>query len=533
MDDIEFVCGVDTDLGELYFQAKKNHSLGSAGYSLVLFRAIADLVCNKLAKLKGHDFNSDGICGRINELENKRHVNGAVIHLLHDIRLAGNKGAHPEEHKLSSDDLGNLALSTAKLVCELVEQYIYQNPGGKVPQYNFVSNAINLDDGLKGLCYRSVIEGDAESQYELGLYLLEKSRDEYDSLAEGESIYIDISPARALSKQAYHYISLASDSEYPAAIYKVGMAMIAGENMEKNVAGGEHMVWRASELSNIDAMAYLGWLYLEGSEYFVPDPKEGISLLKKAAAQDSPYALTVLGELYFVKGDHANALRFFIHAAEAGFGHAQIRYSEHLISNQEYEKARVWLKQALDQGFSIANLYIARTLKAEGGSQNLAAASALFDEYIKFSEDPSGALEIAGYYFNGDIGAVDILKAARVVVLAYRWSEKPTLVSKKILKLSKKIHKSLKFGLCNRERSEEWLLASLNFDENSIPEADEWAAASKLKRIASESSVSRSPESILKSVGVNTKRPTRVDTKLGRNETCTCGSGKKYKHCCL
>jgi len=27
--------------------------------------------------------------------------------------------------------------------------------------------------------------------------------------------------------------------------------------------------------------------------------------------------------------------------------------------------------------------------------------------------------------------------------------------------------------------------------------------------------------------------PHRVETKVGRNEPCPCGSGKKYKKCCL
>ena len=26
--------------------------------------------------------------------------------------------------------------------------------------------------------------------------------------------------------------------------------------------------------------------------------------------------------------------------------------------------------------------------------------------------------------------------------------------------------------------------------------------------------------------------PVRNEVKIGRNEPCTCGSGKKYKHCC-
>ena len=28
-------------------------------------------------------------------------------------------------------------------------------------------------------------------------------------------------------------------------------------------------------------------------------------------------------------------------------------------------------------------------------------------------------------------------------------------------------------------------------------------------------------------------KPMRVEKKLGRNEPCSCGSGKKYKHCCV
>ena len=28
------------------------------------------------------------------------------------------------------------------------------------------------------------------------------------------------------------------------------------------------------------------------------------------------------------------------------------------------------------------------------------------------------------------------------------------------------------------------------------------------------------------------KEPVRNDNKVGRNDTCTCGSGKKYKNCC-
>ena len=31
---------------------------------------------------------------------------------------------------------------------------------------------------------------------------------------------------------------------------------------------------------------------------------------------------------------------------------------------------------------------------------------------------------------------------------------------------------------------------------------------------------------------LNTPKPAKVEKKIGRNEPCSCGSGKKYKKCC-
>ncbi|MEO5569428.1 MAG: PBPRA1643 family SWIM/SEC-C metal-binding motif protein [Bacteroidia bacterium] len=32
---------------------------------------------------------------------------------------------------------------------------------------------------------------------------------------------------------------------------------------------------------------------------------------------------------------------------------------------------------------------------------------------------------------------------------------------------------------------------------------------------------------------LNPPEPVKNDITLGRNDSCSCGSGKKYKHCCL
>ncbi len=40
------------------------------------------------------------------------------------------------------------------------------------------------------------------------------------------------------------------------------------------------------------------------------------------------------------------------------------------------------------------------------------------------------------------------------------------------------------------------------------------------------SSKNYKPKPVLKEI------PVRTDAKIGRNDPCTCGSGKKYKKCC-
>ena len=40
------------------------------------------------------------------------------------------------------------------------------------------------------------------------------------------------------------------------------------------------------------------------------------------------------------------------------------------------------------------------------------------------------------------------------------------------------------------------------------------------------------PIKTLKRKEINDKEPTVVEKKVGRNDPCTCGSGKKFKKCC-
>lgn len=42
-----------------------------------------------------------------------------------------------------------------------------------------------------------------------------------------------------------------------------------------------------------------------------------------------------------------------------------------------------------------------------------------------------------------------------------------------------------------------------------------------------------SPSRMLNSYMTKPKQKVRKGKKIGRNDKCPCGSGKKYKHCCL
>jgi hypothetical protein len=68
-------------------------------------------------------------------------------------------------------------------------------------------------------------------------------------------------------------------------------------------------------------------------------------------------------------------------------------------------------------------------------------------------------------------------------------------------------------------------------EEESLPTAWEWRSAVEESRPAFEAALADPSRPRMGAVAYKPDR--RPAAKIGRNDPCFCGSGKKYKHCCL
>jgi len=97
---------------------------------------------------------------------------------------------------------------------------------------------------------------------------------------------------------------------------------------------------------------------------------------------------------------------------------------------------------------------------------------------------------------------------------------------------------NIKTEIChNIFRSASSLMAYEQF-LRKLPQRTEHGAASAFGGTATASSGGAQPESRPSDVvseaneAIAKARPVRTGPKVGRNDPCPCGSGKKYKHCC-
>lgn len=72
---------------------------------------------------------------------------------------------------------------------------------------------------------------------------------------------------------------------------------------------------------------------------------------------------------------------------------------------------------------------------------------------------------------------------------------------------------------------------SLEKLNEAVEEAREQEAAANPNMAAAAMGATASYDEFMRAM--RNKRPIKKDNKIGRNEPCPCGSGKKYKNCCL
>jgi TPR repeat protein len=481
IDDVTFVNEIDIEVGKLYSEAKKTLSRDVPQHTLTLSRSITNLICKKIANHRGVDLPNNNLAENINILANQKIINPSFKDAFHQLRVLGNKGPHPEEHKQSHKEFVEEAEQALGLCCELVSDYKLQFFGGSIPKYQYQKvDSDSKDKELKNLAYKASIQGEEKSLYEMGMYL-KKKYDELHELGAETTTAMQLGFAR---EQFMSCLNLSAIQQYPPALYENGCAQLlqtTANDIEKGISSLNDIKY-AAELGHIESIYLIGCFQLVGKKElnFLQDKEAAISNLKIAADDDHPKALTLLSDYYIDKKDYKKAQEMLLTAVEAGYPRAKVRLAEVYLKNQlpcnDRDEVEEWLRAIDGNVVPEAQFILAKWLiKYKDSPDNLNYAVSIFDSY-NYKDD---AIDFE--YMND---AADILSkkpfddnalpvAAILACEAYRLSENPSVARKKAYeraqKIGRKVIKTLKLGKASPVVIQKLTQLRIFFDDKGEP----------------------------------------------------------------
>lgn len=506
MNDVEFAHNLSPQLATHYEQAK-DLSLTAPAYALTFLRSFAAIFCEmvELGTVGEKNLNV-----KIKLVRDGKHGTAKVVEQLRILQASGNQAVHPEEYDWTTLDFPSMVESGLSAAIYLMEHLYWLRHGdANLPAYFVEKPTPNIQ---RDLSYRAVFEEDGEARYTLGLHFKEKA----DRLQAADGVQrVDDGygyTARAAIDQAIYWFKLAGECEHSGGNYEYGAYLSRlkdsdGKSRLNERQMGERYVWQASNADNADALALLGDFYFAGSALYDVDLAYARELYAKAAAQSHPKALAQLGKMY-ERGlggpsDFDAAFRCSLQAAEAGFPQAQF----HLYALHKQKHAFVgdsasalhWLNEAAVQKYPDAMMALADLLVQQRvPGRAVMEAKTLYEECINTPH-----LQIKALYSLANLIAthsedLDELNMA----LSYSLNCREEVMGKPeyhaVLmgcgRILETLKKKIQFAM-NRT------YPGFSFQ---FPVAD----------------VEPSPKA-------------QAGRSTGRNDPCPCGSGKKYKHCCI
>ena len=397
VDDITFVNSIDSEVGKLYCEAKVALSRDVPQHTLTLSRSINHMICKKIAKHNGVDLLSDNLAENISILANQKIINFSMKDAFHQLRVLGNKGAHPEEHKQSHKEFAEEAEQALGLCCELVSDYKFQFFGGSIPKYQYQKvDPDSKDKELKNLAYKASIQGEEKSLFEMGMYLKKKYDELYELVQSGEEATTAMQLGFA-REQFMSFLNLSALQHYPPALYEGGRIKLlqeTGDYKEKRASGLSDIQY-ASELGYVEAIFLIGCFQYVGEKElnFPKNIEAAISNLKVAADHDHPEALTILSDYYIDKKDYKKARAMLLTAVEAGYPMAKVRLAEVYLRNQlpcnDRDEVEEWLRSIDGSIVPEAQFTLAKwLLEYKLSPENMDFALFIFENssQLKFSE---------------------------------------------------------------------------------------------------------------------------------------------------
>jgi TPR repeat protein len=579
MNDIEFAQKVSTHIGEIYREAKRS-CRQFPKHALSQTRALASLCCDLLLSSDA-PHGPRGLNDKIALLVRSDRIHPDTLELLHKLRRWGNAAAHPEVSLMSGQKLaalGDHGLATARNLLEIVFRDIQH--GAPVPDYDVVPH--DEADELKELTYRALIGNSAADQHQVAMYLMQTIEDKIAVVKAGSSaapsLHADQLELNSLRTRAVDLLGYASEAGYAPAHYEFGLAMFNGMRGDDKVSMGVNRIARAARCGHADALAWSGQAALYGLYDYEVDYELAREYLEKAAADDHPMALTLLSRMHRcglgVTTDAEIAFALTLRAAEAGYPIAQYETALALFqgdgAGQDEPAALQWLRRSSDAGYALAGRMVAILIRRGEAPGTPEEAAQLLMNAI-----PScniARLDLADMFVAGT-DAERQIQAAYLVQECYELAlkENDAVLAEQCRRQGPVVAAAL--GALGSGMPDhllkELLMARFLFDLGGQPyphrldrarlffesarvlskakSQDPRDAARRVGLPASGTGLpsstsrqrllpARSPmaeRSMLQPSSLHPVRQRVIGAKVGRNNVCPCGSGLKYKQCCV
>ncbi len=406
---------------------------------------------------------------------------------LNYLRVMGNKGAHPgssfRSHKAALDT-ALTALQTAYKIALWLYEMLYPQYAEDLPAYQAPSHTDS--DKVYG---DAVVRDDADARYFLGMMFRQRAQHATDTEKQQE-----------YWQDSAYWLRKAAQQQQAAALYQLGSLYLHGQGVAQNTEQAVHYMTQAADAQYADAQFALGCLLFEEpsetAHSYPQDHAQAFEYFMKAAQQEHLGALNRLVQMYYeglgVAQDVDEAFYYAQKAALAGYPSAQFKLA-HLyqtglgVEKNEAEAFR-WYQEAAQAGDADAQLVMFKCY-----SNGLLVEKDMLQaiEWLQQADaqEHAGAAYYLGLAYKRGIGVQqDVVRALN---LLKRCIETDSL--------------------------HQYEAAKLEFAQG----------VAQLRQSAVQAATHKD------SPPFRQQQHVAEQEKVGRNALCPCGSGKKYKKCCL
>ncbi|THK40628.1 DUF4145 domain-containing protein [Methylophaga sp. SB9B] len=522
--DYMLIQGISEGLGAAYKQAISMYVADCYCESLVNFRSCLSNILNILGYINTRDVTLKDL---IEDLNNSGKVNLMIPNLMHKIRIAGNKGSHSEEYP--EENFNILCNQTYKNFIHLIKLlYPVLHSSNECPT---IELTLEKELNIVVMASRALFEDDSNAQYLIAKKLYSNAQNKLLSSTMGyanKKTILELDNGEIETR--YHdkrtafnttiALQLFDSCQYsmPEAAYEYGKLLLTDGHWLKSASAedssheeGVRRVHFAAIHGISDALYLHGCIRLHGLYSQDINVDYALEDLEEAANKNHPKATLELAKYYYNLGKFELAKNYYVLAEQRGSSIAQCALAKNFIDGtfilDDRYQIDVLLLESSNAGVTEAKLLRARFMIDDSSKKFNPDIPNLYDEYLEKVMDAEVLLEYAQYLIDHNE-----LPAKAMSLLHMAFKEAKHTGHKLLVELL------------------ELVLPKIYYEPDSFQMVFKFPPEAQIKLHDFESHKSKARK-------INPREMTSTaksaDPKLGRNEPCYCGSGKKYKMCCL